>query len=345
MKIRFVPKTDDKSDPIVRLRCDMIIEALGRYGFDIGYYQEKEWADILVTANTDFKSWLPLLEENQKRGQIVIFDLPENEFRRMARVDSKKIMRVLKYIYNPCEVLRRFAAHLRRKDFDALLERLVTLSDHVIVASEDTFSNATVYNKNCSIIYEPLEKGFPRMPKQHKNKAGSIIWIGMPVNIMHVFQIKRVLKEIMDETGVKLKIMTSPNLFELHPKLRDGIPLKIEFIPWDLENLWREMLNADIGIAPLFNYKWKSPNKVTTYWSAGLPVVASPSKTYSNIIQVGQNGFLASNCEEWRTSLLTLIHDPELRSSLGNSGYEKAVNGFSIDKIAGQWRNLFEKLI
>ena len=254
-------------------------------------------------------------------------------------------MRVLKYIYNPYEVLCRLTAHLRRKDFDASLEKMVTLSDHVIVASEDTFSSVTVYNKNCSIIYEPLEENFPKRPKQHKNKASSIIWIGMPVNIIYVLEIKDVLREIMDQTGVRLKVVTSPDLFDSHSNLRDGIPVEIEFIPWDLATLWSEMLNADIGIAPLFKYTWKSPNKVATYWAAGLPVVASPSKTYSNIIQPRQNGFLASNSEEWRTSLLTLIHDPELRNSMGSNGYEKAVSGFSIDKIAGQWRHLFEKLI
>lgn len=345
MKVRFIPKMDDKSNPVVRLRCDMIIEALKEDGFDIGYYDENEWSDLLVIANTDFEKWIPVIEKSQKRGQIVVFDLPENEFRRMAHIDSEKVRGVFRYINDPFEVFRRFTAHIKRKGFDSYLEKVVRMSDHVTVSSEDTLSHVTAYNKNCSMIYEPLDKNFPKAPKYHENKAQSIIWIGMHVNIMYVFEIKDILKAIMEETGAKLKIITSPLLFESHPELRDGIPLKIDFITWDLKTIWHELLKADIGIAPLFKYIWKSPNKVVTYWAAGLPVVASPSQAYSNIIKTGRDGFFASNEEEWRASLLALIHDPQLRNRIGGNGYQKAVHTFSIHKIAEQWRHLFEELV
>lgn len=344
MKVRFIPKTDDKSNPVVRLRCDMIIEALKEDGFDIGYYDENEWTDILVIGNTDFNKLFPVIEENHKKGRIVVFDLSENEFRRMAHIDSKKIKGIFSYIHNPLEVVRRLSNHLKRKDFDVSLEKMVRLSDHVTVSSEDIFYSVTAYNQNCSIIYEPLEKHFPMAPKHHKNKALSIVWLGMHVNIMYILELKEVLKAIIEETGVKLKIITSPLLFRENPELRNGNPITIEFIPWDLKTLWRELFKADIGIAPLFNHTWKSPNKVATYWVAGLPVVASPTKSYSYIIEAGKDGLFASDKEEWQSNLLQLIYNPELRNRLGAKGYEKAVRIFSLQKISGQWRSLFEKL-
>lgn len=345
MKIQYIPKTDDTTDPVRRLRCDMIIDALRAHGLDIGYYDSTETSDILVIGSTDFEKWLPVAERSKRNRKIVIFDLPENELRRTAHISKEKIVGVFNYIHNPFELLRRFKAHLRRKNFDNSLERMIILSDHITVSSEDTLSYVTAYNKNCSVIFEPLENHFPRVPKHHDNRASSIVWVGVHTNFMYIEEIKKVLKQLMKQTSITLKIITSPDLFKLKPKLRRGDPIEIEFIPWDLNTLWSELLKADIGIAPLFKYTWKSPNKVVTYWGAGLPVVASPSKSYSDIIANGEDGFVANDMMEWKTSLSALIKDPELRNKFGAEGYHKAVSNYSIEKISRQWSQLFERLI
>ena len=344
MKVRFIPKTDDKSNPIVRFRCDMIIEALGKTGYDIGYYDEKEWADILVIASTEFNKWLPLIEKNKEKGQITIIDLSENEFRRMALINLEKIKGVRRYILSPLEVQRRFLAYLKRKKIDNDFEKIVRICDHVTVSSEDIHDKVLEYNRNCTTIYEPLEKGFPDIPKQHKNQAKSIVWIGMPNNVITLIKIKSALKTVINKTDITLKIITSPVMFDLFPKLRHGTPFDIEYIKWDLGTIWHEIKKADIGIAPLYEYLWKSPNKIATYWAAGLPVVASPSPVYSRLIDTDQNGLLASDTEEWQNSLFQLIYDPELRNRLGQKGHGKALSEFNINKISEDWLILFERL-
>jgi glycosyltransferase involved in cell wall biosynthesis len=345
MKVRFIPKTDDTTDPVRRLRCDVIIKVLRRDGLDIGYYRENEQADVLVIGSTEFDKYLPIAEEHKRAGRSVVFDLPENELRRTAKLNKEKVKGVLGYIHNPIEVLKRFRAHMRRKGFDEKLEKMIRLSDCITVGSEDTLSYVKAYNRNCKVIFEPLDNNFPRSPKHHNNKASSIVWVGMAVNFMYIEEIKEVLQPLMKETGVSLKIITSPDLFKIRPKLLHGNPIEIEFIPWQLDTLWNELLDADIGIAPLFRYTWKSPNKVVTYWGAGLPVVASPSKSYSQIITHGEDGLIASDVEDWGKSLSVLIDDPGLRNSLGKRGYQKAVSNFSIEKISGHWKQLFERLI
>ena len=343
MRIRFIPKNTEKNDPIVRLRCDMIIEGLREKGLDVARWSNGEDADILVIASINLSEWVPLVESKRK-GQKIVFDLSENEFRRMARIDLPKIKGVARYIYNPMEVFRRFIAHFRRKSFDSLLERMVRSSDHIVVSSEDICASVIPYNPNCTVIYEPLDKGFPKTPKFHVSGAHSVVWIGMPGNMGFVLQIKNALNKILESGEVQLKIITSPSLFDYFPGLRRGKPMAIEFIPWDLKTLWTELLASDIGIAPLFHQPWKSPNKVITYWAAGLPVIASPTTTYSRTISHGHDGFLAADSEDWRSCLMRLINEPDLRNRLGREGYRKATTFFSLEYISRQWLNLFETL-
>lgn len=323
----------------------MIINALKQKGCDIGYYNQSEWSDVVVISSVDFNKWIPVLKENKGKGQIVVFDLPENEFSRTAAVTVNKLISSRRYIYKPKQVLQHLKGFFKRQKFDASLEAMVKLSDHVTVSSEDTFNSVSELTKNCTIIYEPIDAAFPKMPKTHTDKGTSIVWIGNHHNTKYLIEIKDTLNKVIRDNSVNLKIITSPLVFDVFPELKTtNAFLEFEFIPWRLDTIWAELAKADIGIAPLFRQIWKSPNKIVTYWAAGLPVVVSPSLAYSNIIETGRNGFIASDAVGWESSLLKLLKDPGLRNNLGRRGYQKAVSLFSIDQISEQWRKLFEDL-
>ena len=54
--------------------------------------------------------------------------------------------------------------------------------------------------------------------------------------------------------------------------------------------------------------------------------VASKTGFCPDIINHGQNGFLASSQEEWYESFMTLIESPELRDKMGLKGRKKVEN-------------------
>ena len=57
--------------------------------------------------------------------------------------------------------------------------------------------------------------------------------------------------------------------------------------------------------------------------------MASPVGINQTIVKQGENGFLASNDDEWYNILEKLIIDPQLRSALGKNGRNEAIEFYS----------------
>ena len=62
----------------------------------------------------------------------------------------------------------------------------------------------------------------------------------------------------------------------------------------------------------------------------GIPTVATRVGANSRIIQDGKNGFLVSDQEEWKTRLLTLASDPDLRKRIGDHATRTVSERFSV---------------
>jgi glycosyltransferase involved in cell wall biosynthesis len=110
---------------------------------------------------------------------------------------------------------------------------------------------------------------------------------------------------------------------------------------WVFEAENENIGQMDIGLMPLPDNDWtrmKGGYKLLQYMAAGIPCVASPVGINQSIIKPGENGFLASNDEEWYLVLERLITDPELRIKLGVNGRKDAVELYSREVC-------FEKLL
>lgn len=100
----------------------------------------------------------------------------------------------------------------------------------------------------------------------------------------------------------------------------------------------------DLAIAPLednlFN-RCKSPIKYLEYSALGVPGVYSRLPPYSNLVRHGENGFLASNPEEWRRAILTLIEDQHLRWKMGQAAQETVRRGWLLGDHAHSWLDAY----
>jgi glycosyltransferase involved in cell wall biosynthesis len=102
--------------------------------------------------------------------------------------------------------------------------------------------------------------------------------------------------------------------------------------PWVFENENNDLGQMDIGIMPLPDTdfaRMKGGYKLLQYFSVGIPCVASPVGINQTIVKQGENGFLASNDEEWYNILEKLIVDPQLRTALGKNGRNEAIEFYS----------------
>jgi glycosyltransferase involved in cell wall biosynthesis len=64
-----------------------------------------------------------------------------------------------------------------------------------------------------------------------------------------------------------------------------------------------------------------------------LPVVASPVGANKEIVSDGVTGYLATSTGEWKEVLNKLINNPVHAKKLGEEGYKKFVNEYSLESV------------
>lgn len=107
----------------------------------------------------------------------------------------------------------------------------------------------------------------------------------------------------------------------------------------------RSAIRYDVGLVPLvandFN-EAKSALKGMEYNACGVPFVASPSSSYREWTDEGENGFLARRGHDWLHHLELLVNDHELRHEMGRKGRVKA-EAHSIQRHAGRWVDYYAR--
>jgi glycosyltransferase involved in cell wall biosynthesis len=73
-----------------------------------------------------------------------------------------------------------------------------------------------------------------------------------------------------------------------------------------------------------------------------IPVIMSAVGVNTEIIQQGENGFLAKTENDWLTNLSNLIENEVLRKQLGKKGRETVVEHYSVRRYTNVYLKLFE---
>ena len=76
--------------------------------------------------------------------------------------------------------------------------------------------------------------------------------------------------------------------------------------------------------------RYKCGLKVLQSMAIGIPAVASPVGVNREIVQHGENGFLASSEAEWTAHLARLLDDPSLRIRMGAAGRATVERKYSL---------------
>lgn len=99
------------------------------------------------------------------------------------------------------------------------------------------------------------------------------------------------------------------------------------------EKYFQEMAKCDITIAPLEvgDPFCESKSELKFFESAivKVPVVASDTQVFKNSIKDGEDGFIASNSDEWYKKLTTLIQNENLREEMGEKAKKTALQKYT----------------
>ena len=163
----------------------------------------------------------------------------------------------------------------------------------------------------------------------------NIGWIGSPVTVHYLETIREALYNLCVD-GVARLIIVGARQANL-----EGLP--IEFREWSEETEVSDINTFDVGIMPLMDGLWergKCGYKIVQYMACAKPTVASPVGINQQIIDDGQNGFLASSTAEWIKTLKILHDDKLLRADMGKRARSKVEKEYSLQVTAPRFVSL-----
>ncbi len=155
--------------------------------------------------------------------------------------------------------------------------------------------------------------------------------------------IKKVAKEYKD---ILLVFIGSGDYQEKIPDMASSYGLE-DFVKIEgtVDNV-QEYLNAsDIFVFPSLSEGM--PNSLLEAMACGLPVVASRIGGVVDIVEDGKSGILfePGDVNGLANAMIRLLNDEELRKRLGEEAKKRVVENFSIDKVAGEYIKLYNRLI
>jgi len=221
-------------------------------------------------------------------------------------------------------------------------EEIIALSQLVIVGNQYLADYAQRFGKWVEIIPTTINTEYYK-PDNNKisdqNAPICIGWTGSSTTIKHFLLAIPFLKRIREKYGkrVTFRLIADRSCQEDFEGL--------EFVRWNKETEIDDLLRVDIGIMPLPDDEWsrgKCGFKGLQYMALAKPAVLSPVGVNVDIVEHGENGFLASNENEWFHLLCELIENPDLRQRIGNAGRDTVVKRFSFESQKQKYLNLFQ---
>lgn len=166
------------------------------------------------------------------------------------------------------------------------------------------------------------------------NGSFTVGWVGTPITQVYLDQMAPVLSRIDDLRFVALGAKD----FEI-----PGVNVQVE--PWIEATEAHEINKFDVGVMPLPDDDWargKSGYKLIQYMACGRPVVASPVGANCDIVENGENGFLATSDDDWIDALEELKKSTDLRKEMGAKGRERVEARYCTAVTAPRLAELLE---
>jgi glycosyltransferase involved in cell wall biosynthesis len=195
--------------------------------------------------------------------------------------------------------------------------------------------------KKVFVIPTSIDTNLYPQKKKISNRQEIILgWIGTKGNLRYLKKLEPVFETLGQRfPQVKLKIVSDD--------FYDSPYLPVIKKPWKLEEENGDLTSFDIGMMPLNDDLWskgKCGLKIIQYLSVGVPVVCTPIGINSDIVKDGENGFWATNDQEWADRLSTLIENPDLRYQMGLKGIKTVEEDYSLVVISEKFFHVLESL-
>lgn len=225
--------------------------------------------------------------------------------------------------------------------FASKTKSICRMSAHVMAGNPYLAEYARQVNPNVTIVPTTIDTDkYPVVEKGNETGIPIIGWTGSFSTVQHLDTLRSALQRLAKETKFRLRVIGTPSY-----KL-DGVD--VEAMQWRAATEVEDLEAIDIGIMPLPDDNWskgKCGLKALQFMALGIPTVCSPVGVNKDIIQDGENGFLAGSEDEWNDKLGRLLHSAELRRQLGHAGRRTVEEKYSANVQAPRVFELLRSVV
>ncbi len=221
---------------------------------------------------------------------------------------------------------------------------MVKGSDAVTVGNQFLKEEVLKVDREKKVFVIPTSidtKLYPQKKKMADRPEIILGWIGTKGNLRYLKKLEPVFERLHQRfPRIRLKIVSDG--------FYDPSSLPVVKKPWKLEDENEDLISFDIGLMPLNDDLWsrgKCGLKIVQYLSVGVPAVCTPVGINSDIVKDGENGFWATNHQEWVDHLSTLIQNPDLRYAMGLKGLETVEREYSLTVTSEKFFDVLQSLV
>jgi glycosyltransferase involved in cell wall biosynthesis len=210
---------------------------------------------------------------------------------------------------------------------------LCRISRQVVAGNEYLAQYARRFNPHVTVIPSSVDTDAYRpAPRPSSDRQLVLGWMGSSTSQTYLEMFAPVLRQILDAQPLELLIVS-----DREPVL-PGV--RYRWRPWSGDREAADLAEFDIGIMPMPDDEWargKCSMKALQYMGMGVPAVCTAVGTNVEVIQHGENGFLATTPEDWKAAIGALARDPALRRSMGDAGRRTVEARYSMRAAAARF--------
>lgn len=215
------------------------------------------------------------------------------------------------------------------------------LAAHVMVGNPYLEEYARQFNPCVTMVPTTIDtQKYTIAPNQPASDPPVIGWTGSFSTVQHLDTLRGALQKLAQSERFRLRVIGTP-AYEL-----EGV--EVEAMPWRSATELDDLRPIDIGVMPLPDDSWskgKCGLKALQFMALGIPTICSPVGVNTEIIQNGENGFLAASEDEWVDRLGRLLRSAELRRRMGLAGRATVEQKYSATAQAPRVHEVFASVV
>lgn len=206
------------------------------------------------------------------------------------------------------------------------------LASAVLVGNGYLAEYARKRNDNVFVVPTSIElEKYPPQPELEGDAPFVVCWTGSTSTLAHFEHARAVLERLAARRKVVVKVICNK------PPERPIAGAENVFVPWTESGEAAAVGASHVGIMPLPDDDYtrgKCGLKALQYMATGRPVVIAPVGMNTDLVQSGDNGFLARTDDEWLAALEQLASSRALRSRMGAAGRRTIEERYSAEVVA-----------